>query len=110
LSFDHFKTARRLYKDGFTPYVNYALEWCVEGNDDKLAAGRFHTVGDMMHQFIPELRDANPLELMWSKVKERMYDQFLLIENDTYREELLELWRETDLTIGKVCDNIKVEV
>jgi len=109
LSFDHFKIARRLFKEGHSPYINYVLEWAVEGNDMKLGAGRFHTVGQILNHFLPQFRDANPLQLHWNKAKEKLYDQFILVENDTYRQELVMFWHEIDLTVQKVCDNIKVE-
>lgn len=94
LSFDHFKTSRRLFSEGYTPSIDYALEWCVEGNDDKVTAGKFHTVGQMLNHFVPELRDKKPLTRVWDKAKDKLYDQFLLVDNDTYRTRLLEHWAQ----------------
>ena len=98
LSFNHFKTARRLFKDGLTPYLNYALEWCVEGNDDKISAGRFHTVGEMLAHFLPS-DGLNPLTKKWNGVKESLYDLFLIVDNDTYRQRLLDAWNTIDGTV-----------
>lgn len=100
LSFDHFKTARRLFNEGHTPYLTYALEWCVEGNDDKLSAGRFHTVGDMLNQFLPQFRDVHPLQHYWGRVKEKFYDLIILEDNDTKRNHMLDNWKELDDVIA----------
>jgi hypothetical protein len=100
LSFEHFKVSRRLFHDGCTPSIEYGLQWCIEGNDQKLSAGRFHTVGQMMYHFIPELRDNKHVSL-WKKVKDDLYDFFLLEDNDTDRERLLEAWKEIDYVLDK---------
>lgn len=106
LSFEHFKAARRLYKDGFTPSLEYALAWCVEGNDDKTSAGRFHTVSEMLAQFLPPDVYGSPLERAWGRSREKLYDAFLLVDNDTRRNRLLELWGEIDhiVTESKTLD------
>jgi hypothetical protein len=70
----------------------------------KLGAGRFHTVGEVLNHFIPEFRDADPLKLYWDKAKEKLYDLFVVVDNDHYRQELLDWHREIDLTIQKICD------
>lgn len=92
LSFDHFKTSRRLFKDGYSPSVEYALQWCIEGNDDKLGAGRFHTVGEMLNQFLPQEEFGNELQRYWNKTKEKLYDLILIHDNDTERKQLLANW------------------
>lgn len=102
LSFAHFRTARRLYNEGYTPTIDYALEWCVTGDDDKLTAGRFHTVGEMLNNFLPTDYFGNPLRVTWDKAKDKLYDQFLLVENDVYRERLTHLWLEIEYTIRNV--------
>jgi hypothetical protein len=109
LSFSHFKTARRLFQEGHTPYLSYALEWCVDGNDYKLSAGRFHTVGDMLNQFLPQYRDAHPLQSYWARVKEKLYDLMLLEDNDTKRNHMLENWRELEGTISTLVPLDKSE-
>lgn len=88
LSFEHFKAARRLYNEGLTPNLEYALKWCVEGNDYKLQAGKFHTVGQLYAEFVPEYRT----KTLWERIKEDLYDSFLLEDNDTDRERLLDAW------------------
>lgn len=96
LSFEHFKVARRLFKDGHTPYLNYALEWCVEGNDDKISAGRFHTAGQLLSQFLPADTFENKLLKHWNRVKERLYDLFLIVDNDVQRQALIHHWNEIE--------------
>lgn len=96
LSFNHFKTARRLFQEGRTPYLNYALEWCIEGNDDKISAGRFHTVGQMLQHFIPAEEFEHQMSRHWNRVKERLYDLFLIVDNDTQRTALLHHWGEIE--------------
>lgn len=108
LSFNHFKVARRLFQEGRTPYLNYALEWCIEGNDDKLSAGRFHTVGDMLNHFLPDDQFQSKLSQYWGKHKEKLYDLVLILDNDTQRERLLELWRQID-GIVQTLDSVKEE-
>jgi hypothetical protein len=108
LSFDHFKTSRRLHSDGFTPSIDYGLQWCVEGNDDKLTAGKFHTVGQMLNQFVPELRDKKPLTRLWDNMKEKLYDQFLLVDNDWRRQELLVTWTRIDEHVLALDKDVEV--
>lgn len=112
LSFQHFKVARRLFQDGYTPYLNYALEWCVEGNDNKLGAGRFHTVGQLLEHFLPADSFENRLAKYWSRTKEKLYDLILIHDHDTQRQLMLECWREIDGVISaldksEVRDKIK---
>ncbi len=102
LSFNHFKTARRLFAEGHTPYLNYALEWCVEGNDDKISAGRFHTVGEMLQHFLPADTFENQLYKYWQSHKEKLYDLMLIHDHDVQRHHLLECWREIDGVIEQV--------
>lgn len=106
LSFEHFKVSRRLFHDGLTPSLEYGLQWCVEGNDDKISAGRFHTVGQMMNHFIPEFRDSPHVHL-WSRVKDKLYDTFLMEDNDTDRETLLDSWDRIDYTMKKIGGRIE---
>lgn len=108
LSFDHFKTSRRLFSDGYTPSIDYALEWCVEGNDMKLNAGKFHTVGEMLNHFVPELRDKKPLTRVWDAVKERLYDQFLLVDNDFRRQDLLDTWERISAHVEALDKDVEV--
>jgi S-adenosylmethionine:diacylglycerol 3-amino-3-carboxypropyl transferase len=91
-----------LFKDGYTPSIDYALDWCVTGNDDKLSAGRFHTVADMLTQFLPQEKDKSPLKRYWDKVKDTMYDQFLMVDNDFYRTKLLEDWISINYVVQEV--------
>lgn len=100
LSFDHFKVARRLFREGHTPYLNYVLEWAVEGRDNGIGAGRFHTVGEILNEFLPQYRDAHPLLSYWNKVKEKLYDLIILEDNDTKRNHMLDNWKELDDIIG----------
>lgn len=93
LSFEHFKVNRRLHMEGFTPSLEYGLAWCIEGNDDKISAGRFRTVGELINQFAPEYID-DSAQAYWSSIKEKLYDKILLIDNDTMREKALYAWRE----------------
>jgi hypothetical protein len=99
LSFNHFRTARRLYQEGYIPYLNYALEWCVEGNDDKLSAGRFHTVGQMLEHFLPADTFENQLYKYWQKTKEKLYDLMLIHEHDVQRHHMLDNWNEIDSVV-----------
>lgn len=85
LSFDHFKTARRLVKNGYAPSIEFVLQWCTEGNDNKIYAGTFHTVGEMLNQFLPEDTFGNSAERYWLSVREKLVDNALLIDNDTER-------------------------
>lgn len=96
LSFDHFKVSRRLFKEGYTPSVEYALEWATYGNDDKLSAGKFHTVGDVMNHFLPEEEFGNQAQKYWAKVKDKMYDLIILEDNDTKRAHLMSSWSDID--------------
>lgn len=107
LSFNHFKQARRLYREGHTPYLSYALEWCVEGNDDKTSAGRFKTVGQMLNEFLPEYRDAHPLQSFWKKSGEKLYDLIIVEDNDTKRNHMLGCWKELNDVI-QTLDKSKV--
>lgn len=107
LSFQHFKTARRLYKDGYTPTLEYALDWCVTGDDDKLTAGRFHTVGEMLINFLPEEKSKSPLQRAWDRAKDDLYDQFLMVDHDNFREQLLQNWKELDYIVKELS---KIEV
>lgn len=100
LSFNHFRNARRLYNEGFTPYLNYALEWAVEGNDDKLGAGRFHTAGEMLNHFLPEFRDTNPLQSWWKKHCDKLYDLIVVQDNDIKRRALQESFADMDTVIS----------
>lgn len=106
LSFQHFKTARRLYKEEYTPTIDYALAWCVEGNDDKLSAGRFHTVGEMLQNFLPEEKGKSVLRRNWEKVSDSLYDQFLIVDHDNFREQLLDSWKQIDYIV-KELDRIE---
>lgn len=107
LSFNHFKVARRLHKEGLTPYINYALEWCVEGNDDKLSAGRFHTVGEMLANFLPA-EEGHPLRVYWGKVKEKLYDLMILEDNDIKRAHMTDNWKELDDVIATLDKPVEV--
>jgi hypothetical protein len=100
LSFEHFKTSRRLFNEGYTPGIEYGLQWCVEGNDEKLNAGKFHTVGEMINHFVPEFREQGP-GAVWNRVKDDLYDNFLLLDNDTDRERLLDAWSTIDFVLDK---------
>ena len=102
LSFEHFKAARRLYNEGFTPDLEYPLKWCVEGNDDKLAAGKFKTVGQLYVEFMPEYRSST----LWERVREGLYEQFLLEDNDTDRERLLDAWKTISFVLDKKKDSV----
>lgn len=97
LSFEHFKAARRLYKEKLTPSLEYALKWCVEGNDEKLNAGKFKTVGQLYAEFVPEYRTTST----WERVRERLYDEFLIEDNDIDRQSLLTAWSIIDTTLDK---------
>jgi len=100
LSFEHFRVARQLHVAKLTPTLEYGLKWCVEGNDQKLNAGKFHTVGEMLNHFMPEYRETGAV-VSWSRVKEDLYDKFLLVDNDTDRERLLEAWKTIDYVLEK---------
>lgn len=102
LSFQHFKTARRLYKEGYTPDIEYALDWCVSGDDDKITAGRFHTVGEMLNHFLPPDFYGSPLQRTWGGVKEKLYDLFLIVDHDNFREQLLQNWKEIDYIVKEL--------
>lgn len=106
LSFSHFRTARRLYQEGKTPYIEYALEWCVQGNDDKLSAGRFHTVGEMLQHFLPADTFENQLRKYWDKTKEKLYDLILIHDNDIERVEMLAAWNVIDSTVGLLTERL----
>lgn len=99
LSFEHFKVSRRLFKEGRTPSIDYALDWAVSGDDYKLTAGRFHTVGEVLNHFIPDDEFQNTLQKVWSKAKENLYDQFIMVDNDTKRQELVTAWHIIDSTV-----------
>lgn len=105
LSFEHFKVSRRLFKDGRTPSIDYALQWAVEGNDDKITAGKFHTVGEMINHFLPIEAFAFTLPKRWNKVKEDLYDLFLMVDNDTKRGELLRSWQTIDSTVAGLTES-----
>jgi len=96
LSFDHFKIARRLFQDGLTPSIDYALQWAVQGNDDKITAGKFHTVGEVLNNFLPDEAFQNQLLKAWNKSKERLYDLWLIHDNDTDRAVLLRAWKDIE--------------
>lgn len=98
LSFEHFKASRRLFHEGYTPSIEYGLEWCVKGDDLKLTAGKFHTVGEMINQFVPEFKENSP-SVSWNRVKQDLYDKFLLIDNDTDRNRLLKAWKEIEYVL-----------
>lgn len=102
LSFEHFKASRRLYKDGYTPTIAYGLQWCVEGNDEKLNAGKFHTVGELLVNFLPEEKGKSALRRLWEKSRDSLYDGFLLVENDFYRKQLLDNWKEIDFAVAEL--------
>lgn len=106
LSFEHFKVARRLFNEGRTPYLNYALEWCVEGNDDKLAAGRFHTAGQLLQHFLPKETFENQLYKYWARIKEKLYDLMLIHDHDVQRKSMIENWVEID-SIVRLLDSGK---
>lgn len=99
LSFSHFKTARRLFQEGHTPYLNYALEWCIEGNDDKITAGKFHTVGQMLEQFLPSGTFEDKLSKFWKNKRERLYDLILIHDHDIQREAMLKAFDALDSAI-----------
>lgn len=105
LSFEHFKVSRRLFKEGKTPSIDYALDWAVSGNDYKLSAGRFHTVGEMLNHFLHDDEFENPLQKRWNKVKDDLYDLFLLVDNDYRREQLLQAWQTIDGTLALLTDS-----
>ena len=109
LSFDHFKTSRRLFSEGYSPTIEYALDWCVSGNDMKLSAGRFHTVGEMLNHFLPQEEFGNELQRYWKKTKDKLYDLILLHDHDIERHKMQELWDKLDdqvanLTLDKALD------
>lgn len=108
LSFSHFKMARRLYNEGRTPYLTYALEWAVEGNDDKISAGRFHTVGEMLLHFLPEDAFENQLKKYWGKVKEKLYDLALIHDHDNERARLLRAWNDIEEIVSRLDTSEKV--
>lgn len=99
LSFDHFKVSRRLFMDGYTPSLEYGLEWCLKSNDHKLNAGKFRTVGELLYHFLPP-REMNP-RVIWRRVSQSLYDHFLLIDNDTDRNRLLEAWKEIEYVLDR---------
>lgn len=103
LSFEHFKVSRRLFKDGKTPSIDYALDWAVSGNDYKLSAGKFHTVGEMLNHFVNGEDFGNPLQKKWNKVKDDLYDQFVMVDHDTRRAILLRAWQNIDSTVELLC-------
>lgn len=109
LSFQHFKVARRLYQEGITPTIDYALDWCVTGDDDKITAGRFHTVGEMLQNFLPEEKGKTPLMRTWDKIKDSLYDQFLIVDHDNFREQLLQNWKEVDYIVKELNRLDKLE-
>lgn len=104
LSFSHFRVARQLFSEGYTPYLNYALEWCIEGNDDKITAGKFHTVGQMIQHFVPAEAFENQLRKFWGKTKEKLYDLILIHDHDIQRVEMLAAWNVIDSTVGLLTD------
>lgn len=106
LSFEHFRASRRLFAEGYTPSIDYGLQWCVEGNDEKLTAGKFHTVGEMINQFVPEFKENHPLK-SWNRVKQDLYDKFLLVDNDTDRNSLMKHWQEIDYILNKPLTAIR---
>jgi hypothetical protein len=99
LSFDHFKVSRRLFKEGYSPSIDYVLEWCVQGDDDKITAGRFHTVGEAIQHFVPAGNFENQLYKAWSKTKDKLYDLFLIHDNDFERKQLLEYWTQINYIV-----------
>lgn len=94
LSFDHFKVARRLANEGYAPSAEYVLDWAVSGNDLKLSAGKFHTVGSIMNHFMPKETFEKDARKFWGKVKEQMYDLIILEDNDTTRAILMSNWHD----------------
>ena len=108
LSFQHFKVSRRLYQEGYTPSIEYGLQWAVESNDDSLRAGKFRTVAEMLVNFLPEEKDKKPLRRFWDKVKDQMYDQFLLVDNDFYRQQLLDNYKEIDYAVRELDKDVEV--
>jgi hypothetical protein len=102
LSFQHFKVSRRLFNEGYTPTIDYGLQWCVEGNDDKLNAGKFHTVNELLANFLPSDEYGSQLSRTWNKVKESLYDNFLLVDNDFYRQQLLDNWKEIEYVVKEL--------
>lgn len=100
LSFEHFKVNRRLFAEGYTPDIEYGLAWCVSGDDYKVTAGRFHTAGEMLNHFVPEYRQLMAVRA-WEKSKEDIYDDLLLIDNDTDRERALEAWKVIEYVLDK---------
>ncbi len=100
LSFDHFKVARRLFKDGMSPSIDYALQWAVEGDDDKITAGRFHTVSEVLANFLASDEYESPVFRYWGKVKENLWDNALIEDNDTKRHELQNCLRRIDSIWG----------
>jgi hypothetical protein len=105
LSFEHFKVSRKLFKDGRTPSIDYALDWAVSGDDYKLTAGRFHTVGEVLNHFIPDSEFDNPMQKKWNKVKDDLYDHFLMVDNDNRRQDLLAAWNVIDRTLDLLTDS-----
>lgn len=106
LSFEHFKVSRRLFNEGVTPHVSYALQWCVEGNDNKLNAGKFHTVGEILHHFLPEETFQKNLKKFWNGVKDKLYDHILMHEHDIERSIMMEGYQDID----SIVSNLKMEV
>jgi hypothetical protein len=115
LSFEHFKTSRRLFNEGYTPSIDYALSWSVSGNDYKLGAGRFHTVGDMLNQFLPKDSFENQLQDYWFSHKERLYDLIVIHDNDSERKVMQDGFDKIDAVVSALTridsrDTIEIDM
>lgn len=97
VSFEHFKASRRLFNMGLTPSVDYGLQWCLESSDN---TGKPKTVGELINHFVPEFRE-NGLLGLWHRVKDDLYDNFLMVDNDTDRARLVEAWKVIEYILDK---------
>lgn len=100
LSFNHFKTARKLLKDGLVPSLEYPLEWCISSLDDTIQAGRPRTVNELLANFLPQ-EEGDPAVIYWGKIVEKLEDNALMWDNDTERHQL----QEALATISKIWRN-----
>lgn len=109
LSFEHFKVSRRLFNEGMVPTIDYVLEWSVTGDDMKLTAGRFHTVGEVMNHFYPEETFKKTLVGYWDKTKERLYDLILIHEHDVERNKMMTAWSDLEAVVSRLDKSEKFD-
>lgn len=102
LSFNHFKTARKLLADGLVPDLEYPLAWCLQSLDDTVQAGRPRTVNELLANFLPQ-EVGDPAIVYWGKHKEKLEDNALMWDNDVERKALQEalkiinfIWRNDE--------------